>query len=66
MAIIRTNTRPGWTSARQVAQFLTCDKCGSVCAEAATEPHDLWHADLELRILPMLSNVLTSSAADQV
>jgi hypothetical protein len=55
MAIIRTNAvRPGWSTARQVSQFLTCDLCGAVCAEGATEPHERWHADLELRMLPRL------------
>jgi hypothetical protein len=55
MAIVRTNVaRPGWSTAKQVSQFLTCDKCGSVCADGATAPHDQWHADLELRMLPSL------------
>jgi hypothetical protein len=67
MAIIRTNApRPGWSTARQVTQFLTCEKCGAVCAEGATEPHDRWHADLELRMLPRLGAVVTVELAEAV
>jgi hypothetical protein len=67
MGIIRTNAvRPGWSAARQVTQFMTCDTCGAVCADGATEPHDRWHANLELRMLPSLGAAFTVDPLEQL
>ena len=63
MTIIRKAPHPGWSKTTELPRSaVTCHACGAICDESLASEHDEWHAVLDLKTLPMISDFVTWSS----